>query len=211
MRSLETGAHPREPRVRILLPPARSQVRTCLPRVRRHKRGEVAATRAGGAVVGDNGYSSAIVSLVPARRLKLSRMVAAAPDRPVAALLPSSRSVLPGYCSRRRQHVGRRLNLCKCCEGQTGTGTPVLTALPTPSHRILALPVARRGDTRADGEAAPKAVVYPTGSNRWVRPVEVIRLGEPDASAANLFALCVWDYPAWRRSGSNSTSPNFTP
>jgi hypothetical protein len=31
------------------------------------------------------------------------------------------------------------LNLCKCCEGQTGTGTPVPTALPTPSHRILAL------------------------------------------------------------------------
>jgi hypothetical protein len=47
--------------------------------------------------------------------------------------------VLPGYCSRQRQQVGRRLNLCKCCEGQTGTGTPVPTALPTPSHRILAL------------------------------------------------------------------------
>jgi len=30
------------------------------------------------------------------------------------------------------------LNLCKCCQGQTGTGTRVLTALPTPSHRILA-------------------------------------------------------------------------
>jgi hypothetical protein len=62
----------------------------------------------------------------------------AAPDRPVAALLPSSRSVLPGYCSRQRQHVGRRLNLCKYYEGQTGTGTPVPSALPTLLHRILA-------------------------------------------------------------------------
>jgi uncharacterized membrane protein YtjA (UPF0391 family) len=26
--------------------------------------------------------------------------------------------VLPGYCSRQRQHVGQRLNLCKCCEGR---------------------------------------------------------------------------------------------